>query len=155
MASAHHITVACVVERDGRFLFVEEQVNEQLVLNQPSGHWEPGETLIEGAVREALEETGWDVWPTALLGIYEYEPPELGYGFLRFAFLAEPLQHHPERPLDEGIARAIWLTPEQLREAADRHRSPMVQRGIDDALAGQRYPLAMLAHLSPALLRPP
>lgn len=155
MASAHHITVACVVERDGRFLFVEEQVNEHLVLNQPSGHWEPGETLIEGAVREALEETGWEVRPTALLGVYEYEPPELGYGFLRFAFLADPLLHHPERPLDDGIARALWLTLDELRVAVARHRSPMVLRGVEDALAGQRFPLSLLAHLSPPLLRQP
>lgn len=153
MASAHHITVACVVECDGRFLFVEEQVNDRLVLNQPSGHWEPGETLIEGAIREALEETGWEVRPTALLGIYEYEPPELGYGFLRFAFLAEPLRHHADRPLDDGIACAVWLTADELRAAAVRHRSPMVMRGVEDALAGQRHPLALLAHLSPALIR--
>lgn len=153
MPAAHHITVACVVERDGRFLCVEEQVNEALVLNQPSGHWEAGETLIEGAVREALEETGWDVRPTALLGVYEYEPEGLGYGFLRFAFLAEPLRHHPERPLDDGIARAVWLTPEELRAISARHRSPMVMRGVDDAVAGQRFPLALLAHLSPALIR--
>lgn len=155
MPAAHHITVACVVERDGRFLLVEEQVNDQLVLNQPSGHWEAGETLIEGAVREALEETGWEVTPTALLGIYEYEPPALGYGFLRFALIAEAHRHHPERPLDDGIARALWLTVDELRAASARHRSPMVMRCVEHALAGQRYPLAMLTHLSPALLRDP
>ncbi|MBA4286132.1 MAG: NUDIX hydrolase [Xanthomonadaceae bacterium] len=147
MGARHHITVACVVQRNGRFLFVEESVGGRRVLNQPSGHWEDGETLIDGAIREALEETGWDVRPTALLGIYEYEPPALGYGFLRFAFLADALRHHPERPLDDGIAAAVWLTPDELRAATDRHRSPMVQRAVDDALAGRSLPLSTIAHL--------
>lgn len=148
MASKHHITVACVVRQGERFLFVEETVGGDLVLNQPSGHWEDGETLVDGAIREALEETGWDVRPTALLGIYEYEPPGLGYGFLRFAFLAEALQHHADRPLDEGIAAAVWLTPDELRAASARHRSPMVQRAVDDALAGRSMPLSVIAHLA-------
>ncbi len=147
MASKHHITVACVVQRDGKFLFVEETVGGHLVLNQPSGHWEDGETLVAGAIREALEETGWDVRPTALLGVYEYEPPGLGYGFLRFAFLAEAVHHHPDRPLDDGIAAAVWLTPDELRAATARHRSPMVQRAVDDTLAGKSLPLSVIAHL--------
>ena len=148
MGAGHHITVACVVQRDGRFLFVEESIAGRLVLNQPSGHWEDGETLIEGAIRETLEETGWDVRPTALLGIYEYEPADLGYGFLRFAFIAEAVRHHPERALDNGIVGAVWLTPDELRAAADRHRSPMVQRAVDDLLAGRSLPLSAIAHLA-------
>lgn len=147
MASTHHVTVACIVQRGGEFLLVEETVGDRLVLNQPSGHWEDGETLIEGAIRETLEETGWEVCPTALLGIYEYTPPGLGYGFLRFAFLAEPLRHHPERPLDAGIARAVWLDADAIRAESARHRSPMVQRAVDDALAGRCLPLTALAHL--------
>lgn len=142
-----HVTVAAVVIRDGRHLFVEESVSGRTVLNQPAGHWEAGETLLEAAVRETLEETGWDVAPTALLGVYEYEPPELGYGFLRFAYLARPVRHHPDRPLDPGIARAVWLTPDELRREAARHRSPMVQRCVDDALAGRQHPLALVGHL--------
>ena len=148
MSWSPHVTVACVVEHEGRFLFVEETVNGSTVINQPSGHWEAGETLIAGAIREGLEETGWDLRPTALLGIYEYQPPELDYCFLRFAFLAEPLRHHPERRLDDGIARALWLTPDELRAEGHRHRSPMVQRCVDDALAGRRFPLAMLTHFT-------
>lgn len=148
MAEPSHVTVACVVERAGRFLFVKEAVNGRLVLNQPSGHWEPGETLVEGAIREALEETAWDVRPIALLGVYEYKPPDLDYGFLRFAFIAEPLRHHAGRALDEGIAAALWLSPDELRLESLRHRSPMVLRGVEDYLAGQRYPLEMLAHLN-------
>ncbi|MGQ0587273.1 MAG: NUDIX hydrolase [Gammaproteobacteria bacterium] len=146
-----HITVAAVVARDGprnkEFLFVEESVGGRTVLNQPAGHWEAGETLLEAVKREALEETGWDIEPTALLGIYEYEPPELGYGFLRFAYLARPLRHHPDRALDPGIARAVWLAPDELRREQARHRSPMVQRCIDDALAGQHHPLSLIGHL--------
>lgn len=148
MGSTHHITVACVVQRDGRFLCVEEDIGGSLVINQPSGHWEDGETLVAGAIRETLEETGWDVRPTALLGIYEYQPPDLGYGFLRFAFLAEAVQHHADRPLDDGIAAAVWLSPDELRAAAARHRSPMVQQAVDDALAGRSLPLSAIAHLS-------
>ena len=136
-----HVTVATVVARDGRYLFVEESIGDRTVLNQPAGHWESGEELVEAAVRETLEETAWDVAPTALLGIYSYEPPDLPYGFLRFAFLAEPRRHHAGRPLDTGIVRAVWLTPDELRAQAARHRSPMVQRCVDDALAGQRLPL--------------
>lgn len=141
------MTVAAIVARDGKFLFVEESVGGRTVLNQPAGHWEAGETLLEAVVRETLEETGWDVEPTALLGVYEYEPPELGYGFLRFAYLARPLRHHAGRPLDPGIARALWLTPEELRAEHARHRSPMVQRCVDDALAARQYPLSLIGHL--------
>lgn len=147
MGSTHHVTVACVVRRGDQFLLVEETVGDRRVLNQPSGHWEDGETLIDGAIRETLEETGWDVRPTALLGVYEYTPPDLGYGFLRFAFLAEALCHHPDRPLDAGINRALWLDADAIRAESARHRSPMVQRAIDDALAGRCLPLSALAHL--------
>ena len=146
-----HVTVAAVVARDGaggkKFLFVEEHVGGRTVLNQPAGHWEAGETLLEAAVRETLEETGWDVEPTALLGVYEYQPSDLEYGFLRFAYLARPLRHHATRPLDPGIARALWLTPDVLRREHARHRSPMVQRCVDDALAGREHPLALVGHL--------
>lgn len=145
------MTVAAIVAgdgpREGKFLFVEESVGGRAVLNQPAGHWEAGETLLDAVVRETLEETGWDIEPTALLGVYEYEPPELGYGFLRFAYLARPLRHHAQRPLDPGIARALWLTADALRAEAARHRSPMVQRCVDDALAGRRHPLALIGHL--------
>jgi ADP-ribose pyrophosphatase YjhB (NUDIX family) len=139
-----HVTVATVVARDGRFLLVEEQVGPRAVLNQPAGHWEAGETLVEAAVRETLEETAWQVEPTALLGTYAYQPADLAYGFLRFAFLAEPRRHHRDRALDPGIVRALWLTPQELRAEAARHRSPMVQHCVDDALAGRSFPLALL-----------
>jgi 8-oxo-dGTP pyrophosphatase MutT (NUDIX family) len=142
-----HVTVAAIVARDGRFLFVEEDIGSRTVLNQPAGHWEAGESLVEAVVREALEETAWDIEPTGLLGIYSHRPPDLAYDFLRFAFLADATRHHPGRALDPGIRRALWLTPDELHHEAARHRSPLVQRCVDDALAGRRFPLSLLAHL--------
>nr|WP_043113678.1 NUDIX hydrolase [Solimonas soli] len=147
-----HVVVACVVERDGRYLIVEERISglPQLVLNQPSGHWEQGETLIEAGIRETLEETGWDVRPTAVLGLYHYDPPGLGYGFLRVAFIAEALGERAGHALDHGIERVLWLTRDELLASRARHRSPMVLRCIDDALAGRRLPLDIIAHLRDA-----
>ncbi|MBI3171059.1 MAG: NUDIX hydrolase [Hydrocarboniphaga effusa] len=142
-----HVTVATVVQRDGKFLLVEETVGPQTVLNQPAGHWEAGETLIEAARRETLEETAWQSEITSLLGVYEFEPPELGYGFLRFAFNASATRHHAQRKLDDGILRALWLSPEELRSQRQRHRSPMVQRCVEDYLSGQQQPLSLITHL--------
>ncbi|MFI4981278.1 MAG: NUDIX hydrolase [Nevskiales bacterium] len=143
-----HITVACVVEHEGRFLLVEERADDGLlVLNQPAGHWEEGETLQAAAIRETLEESAWDVDLTALIGLYAYKPEHLDHGFLRVAFAARTLQHHPQRPLDEGIERAVWMSREELAVCSDRHRSPMVLLGVDDYLAGRRYPLDLVHHL--------
>jgi len=148
MSEPAHVVVATIVQHEGRFLFVEETVGaRRSVLNQPAGHWEAGESLLEGAIRETLEETAWDVRPTALLGVYEHKPADLDYGFLRFAFLAEPLLHYPQRALDAGIERALWLTREELAAESARHRSPMVLRCVDDAIKGTRYPLSLIAHL--------
>jgi len=145
--TAPHVTVATLVERDGEWLFVEEKVGGHTVLNQPAGHWEAGETLIEAAVRETLEETQWRVEASALVGIYTYHPPDLPYAFLRFAFLATAIAFEPESPLDPAIERALWLSPAALAARAAEHRSPMVQRGVDDALAGRRLSLEWLQHL--------
>lgn len=142
-----HVTVAAVVERDGRFLFVEEKVGGSTVINQPAGHWEAGETLAEAMAREALEETGWVVEPTGFLGIYEYHPPDLPYGFVRFAFRARALRHDATRKLDEGIERAVWMSLAELARDSARHRSPMVQRCVEDALSGKSLPLETIAHL--------
>lgn len=140
------VTVATVVVRDGRLLVVEEQVHGQAVLNQPAGHLEPDESLLEAALRETLEETGWEVTLTAFIGAYQWTAPGDGRHFLRMAFAAEPRQHHPDRPLDEGILRALWLTPQELQAQSDRHRSPLVWRVVDDFLAGRRFPLQALTH---------
>jgi 8-oxo-dGTP pyrophosphatase MutT (NUDIX family) len=148
MSWSAHIVVASIVEREGRFLIVEEQINGELMLNQPAGHWEAGETLIEAARREALEETRWEVEPTQVLGLYHHDPAGLDYGFLRVAFVARALRERPELALDDGIARAVWMTRDELLATRAQHRSPMVLRCIDDYLAGTRYPLSLIAHLN-------
>lgn len=140
------VTVATLVARDGALLMVEEQVGGRLVLNQPAGHLEPDESLLAAAVRETLEETGWDVQPTALVGLYQWKSPTDGRHFLRVALAAQPLRHHPARTLDTGIARALWLTPTELQAADERHRSPLVWRAVADYLAGNRHPLSILTH---------
>jgi 8-oxo-dGTP pyrophosphatase MutT (NUDIX family) len=142
-----HVVVASIVERERRFLVVEERVNDRLVLNQPAGHWEQGETLVAAAKREALEESAWDIEPTQLLGIYHYDPPDLDYGFLRVAFVATPVREHAGQKLDTGIERALWLTRDELAACRERHRSPLLLRCIDDYLAGKRFPLDLIAHL--------
>jgi 8-oxo-dGTP pyrophosphatase MutT (NUDIX family) len=142
-----HVVAACVVERDGRFLLVEERINGDLLLNQPAGHWEQHETLVDAARRETLEETRWEVEPTHVLGLYHVDPPDLGYGFLRVAFVAAPRCEHLQRKLDTGVVRALWLSREEIAASRERHRSPMVLRCVDDYLDGRRYPLGLIAHL--------
>ena len=141
------VTVATVVVADGRLLCVEERAHGRLVLNQPAGHLEPDESLLDAALRETLEETGWDVRLTAFIGAYQWRAPETQRHYLRFAFAAEPVAHDPSRPLDEGIVRALWMAPSELRAAADRHRSPLVWRVVADYLAGSRHPLALVSQL--------
>jgi 8-oxo-dGTP pyrophosphatase MutT (NUDIX family) len=141
------LTVAVVVPRDGRLLMVEERVRGALVLNQPAGHLEPGESLVRAAARETLEESGWEVGIRSLIGTYRWKAPD-GVEFLRFAFEAEPLRHHPDRSLDEGIVRALWMSPTELREATVRLRSPLVMAVVEDWLAGSRLPLSSLRELA-------
>lgn len=142
-----HVTVATVVPRDGRFLLVEENVRGRVVLNQPAGHLDPGETLQQAALRETLEETGWSVELTCLLGVQQWLAPD-GEHFLRFTFAAQALDHDAHRPLDAGIVRALWMSREEIAAAAERLRSPMVLAGIDDWLAGRRLPLDAVRSLS-------
>jgi 8-oxo-dGTP pyrophosphatase MutT (NUDIX family) len=143
------LTVAAIVERDGQFLFVEERVGAALVFNQPAGHVERGEQLIDAVVRETLEETAWTLDPEALVGVYLWEHPQKRRTFLRFAFCGRVGRHDPHRPLDRGIERAVWMSREQLLARSARLRSPMVVRCVDDYLAGHRYPLEVL-HTMPA-----
>lgn len=142
------VTVATVVVREGRLLLVEERVNGGLVLNQPAGHLEPDESLEEAALRETREETGWDVRLTAFVGAYQWKAPETDRHYLRFAFAADAVFHDPQRSLDEGIVRTLWLTPAELQAAAPRHRSPLVWRAATDYLAGRRYPLDLARHVA-------
>jgi 8-oxo-dGTP pyrophosphatase MutT (NUDIX family) len=143
-----HVVVAAVVERDGRFLLVEEETDEGVRINQPAGHLDPGESLVNAVIRETLEETACHVEPTALLGIYRWHQPERDRTYLRFAFCAQFIGHQPERALDTGILRALWLTPDEMRAESERHRSPLVLRCLEDYLGGRRYPLDLLAHLN-------
>lgn len=142
-----HVTVAAVAQRHGQFLFVEERVGGELVINQPAGHLDPGENLIEAVVRETLEETAWHFEPEALVGIYLWRQPQNGSTFLRFSFAGRVSGHDTSLDLDDGIERALWLTRDQIISQQPRLRSPMVLRGVDDFLAGQRIPLAVLESL--------
>lgn len=137
-------TVATIVERDGRFLFVEERVRGRLVLNQPAGHLEPGETLVEAAARETIEETGWVVRPHCLVGIYQWTSPGDGGAFLRFAFGADVVEQRTDAVLDHGIERVLWLSRAELESRRAHTRSPLVARGVDDWLAGRRITLDVL-----------
>ena len=139
------VTVAAVMQRAGRFCLVEEEAEGRLVYNQPAGHWEPGETLAEACAREALEETAHEFRPTHLLGVYRWHYAPKDVTFLRFAFLGE-VGGDAGRPLDPEIRRVLWLAPEEVRAARDRHRSPLVMACVDDCLAGRRYPLDAIRH---------
>jgi 8-oxo-dGTP pyrophosphatase MutT (NUDIX family) len=141
------VTVAAIVEHDGRFLVVEERIGGKLVLNQPAGHLEDAETLIEAVVREAREETAWRFKPAAMVGTYLWRNPDNGRSYLRFAFCGSVDDHQPQQPLDRGIVRALWLKHEQLRSQPQRLRSPLVLRCIDDYLLGRRQPLDAVACL--------
>jgi 8-oxo-dGTP pyrophosphatase MutT (NUDIX family) len=142
------VTVAAVVERDGRFLLVEELIAGKLVLNQPAGHLENRETLIEAAIRETREETAWRFHPGALVGVYLWHKPDTDRTFLRFAFSGTVDNHDASQPLDRGIQRALWMSREQLLAQPARLRSPMVIRCVDDYLRGRRLPLDTVASLS-------
>ena len=147
------VTVGAIIERDGRFLLVEEHTSAGLRLNNPAGHLEPAEDLLQGCVREVLEETAFDCVPTALLGVYLTAYPQHDAAvhgdlrgrphYLRFAFVGQLGAFHPDRALDVGIVRTLWLTPEEIR-AAPNLRSPTVLQCLEDYLSGQRQPLDML-----------
>ena len=140
-----HVTVATIVEDQGRFLLVEEMsADKKQVFNQPAGHLEANESLLEAAVRETLEETGWDVELTAVTGIYLYTAPSNGVTYQRACFAARPVRHHPERALDDGILGARWLTRDELAAQPERWRSHLVLRCIDDYLEGERFPLSLI-----------
>jgi len=138
-----HVTVAAVVERDGQFLMVQESVHGQSVINQPAGHLEQHESLLQAVVRETLEETAWHFEPNALIGIYRWTHPQ-GMTYLRFSFTGNLLHEEKGRALDEGIEQAIWLDRESLQQRAHQLRSPMVLRCVDDYLAGTRLPLSAI-----------
>ena len=140
------MTVAAIIERDARFLLVEETTSQGLRINQPAGHLEFGESLLQAVIRETLEETAHDFRPTALLGLYLLPtgPTAADTTYLRVAFVGELGAEHRQRVLDVGIIRTLWLTRAQIAERADAMRSPLVLRCVDDYLAGHRASLDTL-----------
>jgi 8-oxo-dGTP pyrophosphatase MutT (NUDIX family) len=141
-----NVTVAAMVHREGRFLLVEEHTDLGVRLNQPAGHLEDGESLLAACVRETMEETAHMVEPTALLGIYQWGPPDRDLTYLRFTFIAEVTGVATGRALDTGIIGAVWLTPDELEAQVERHRSPLVMQCVTDFLAGRSYSLDLIRH---------
>lgn len=146
------VTVAAIIERDGRYLLVEEQTPEGLRLNNPAGHLDPGESPLQGCAREALEETTHLFSPTELVGVYLsrfHRPARPGHAaeditYLRFAFCGELGEFEPARELDDGIVRALWMSAEAIRACPERHRSPLLIKCMDDYLAGKRFPVSLI-----------
>ena len=154
-----NVTVAAIMEQGGRFLLVEEHTRDGLKLNNPAGHLDPGESPQDGCAREALEETAHEFTPTALVGVYPnrftktHTDDDLTY--MRFAFAGSVGMHYPERTLDEGIVRAVWMTADEIRACPERHRSPLLLRSLEDYLAGQRFALELVhTDVSVQQLRP-
>lgn len=143
-----NVTVAAIIERDGRYLLIEEETLEGLRLNNPAGHLDPAESPVQACAREALEETTHLFTPTHLLGVYvsRFQRDSTGEDitYLRLAFCGELGAAQPGRQLDTGIVRTVWMTPEEVRASRERHRSPLVLRCIEDHLAGQRHPLGLI-----------
>ncbi|HEY6483620.1 MAG TPA: NUDIX hydrolase [Steroidobacteraceae bacterium] len=141
------ITVAAVAEQDGRFLVVEERINRRLVFNQPAGHVERDESLLQAIIREVREETAWRFIPRALVGVYLWCNPASGQSTMRFAFAGSVDDHDAAQPLDRGIVGTHWLTRAQLLTRRPRLRSPLVLRCVEDYLQGHSQPLESVADL--------
>lgn len=152
-----NVTVAAVIEKDGRFLLVEEHTPEGLRLNNPAGHLDPGESPLQGAVREALEETTRVFVPDRLLGVYlaRFQRPARGEDvtYLRFAFGGSCGEPDPTRTLDHGIVRTMWMTIDEIRASTDRLRSALVLKSIEDYAAGRQFPLD-LVYSDPSVFDP-
>lgn len=142
------LTVAAVIERQGRFMLVEERVGGTLVLNQPAGHVEEGESISEAVIREALEETAWTFVPDSTIGVYLWGRDAGQKPFLRVAFAGRCISHDPSRTLDAGIERVLWLSRSELVARSAQLRSPMVLRAVDDYERGIRYPVDLFQDLA-------
>ena len=140
------VTVAGVIERDGKFLFVEERADGRRVLNQPAGHLDPGESIVDACAREVLEETAHRFTPTYLVGIYRWHYAKKDVTFLRFAFAGRLESVEAGRGLDKEIVAVHWLTRGELAARAAEHRSPLVMQCVDDFLSGRHYPLDLLSN---------
>ena len=138
-----HATVACIVERGEKFLFVEEHSNNKRVFNQPAGHVEKDESVFDAAIRETLEETGWTIVLTGFVGFYVYTAPENGVTYHRYCFVGRPIEHtHTE--LDKGIVAAHWLSIDDLKVRKDHLRSPLVWKCLEDYLSRPKLPLDII-----------
>ena len=141
---APHVTVAAVALREERFLIVNELSRQRRVLNQPAGHLEDGEALVDAVVREVREETAWTFQPEYIVGVYRWRNSTSHTTHLRIAFYGSVMQHLAEQPLDDGILAAEWLSYAEIKHREAEHRSPLVMRCIDDYLAGRHYELDLL-----------
>lgn len=141
-----NVTVAAILEQDGKFLLVEEHTSHGQLFNQPAGHLEAHESLLTAVARETLEEAAYQFEPQHLVGIYRWHSPLSDTTYLRFAFAGRALAHYPQQALDEGIIRAVWMTAEEIRANQVHHRSPLVLRCVEDYLAGKCYPLELITH---------
>lgn len=139
-----HATVAAIIEHNNKFLMVEELIQGVAVFNQPAGHLEPDESIIDAVIRETREETAWQFVPEAIIGIYLWKHPENGETYLRVAICGSCKNHDAQQPLDKEIIQSIWMSRHELLAEPKKLRSPMVINCIDDYLAGKRYPLDML-----------
>ena len=143
-----NVTVSAIIERDGRFLLVEEETADGLRLNTPAGHLDPCESPVDACVREVLEEAAYSFTPTALVGIYMNRFVRTRTGsditYLRFAFTGELGMHHAHNHLDDGIVRTVWLTLDELHATAHLHRSPIVLESVQDYLAGRRHDMNLV-----------
>ena len=142
-----HATVAAIVEENGKFLLVEETTDRGNRFNQPAGHLEDNETLIEAVMRETLEETAYTFNPSSLLGIYHWKHEHNDTTYLRFAYIGSVSNHQPNLALDEGIIRAVWMSVDEIRSKAMLMRSPQVLTCIEDYLSGKQFPLSAVTHL--------
>jgi len=140
-------TVAAVIEREGRFLMVEEETSAGIVLNQPAGHLDEGEGLIAAVLRETLEETAHPFEPAGLVGVYRWQAPPAGLTYVRFCFHGQCGEAIPGRALDPDIRRILWISYEELAADPRRLRSPMVLRCIEDYRNGRSYPLELLVEV--------
>jgi 8-oxo-dGTP pyrophosphatase MutT (NUDIX family) len=139
-----HLTVAAVIEKEQRFLMVEERAAGQLVINQPAGHLEDRESIIDAVIRETYEETTWRFKPTHLIGVYHWQQPQNQRTYIRFCFCGELLEQDKNASLDPDIEQALWLSYAEVLQRQTQHRSPLVLSCINDYRAGHRHTLDLI-----------
>ena len=139
-----HVTVAAVIEKQGQFLLVEEHTSKGLAFNQPAGHLEKDESIIEAVKREVNEETAWQFEPEYIVAIQLWQKDHSA-SFLRFCFAGQVDQFNQHQALDDGIITTHWLDRDEIAQKKPQLRSPLVLNSIDDYLRGEHYPLSLLS----------